>query len=97
MFHVLFGIVVLFDDNFQRIDQFITDPVKIIASDYSGTLGVPVIYPSSYFKEISEVSDDEGAKHLIFKHQDELISLPFPAGKYDLDTREDYEQILEMI
>jgi len=81
----------------QLIEEAQKNPDKVIASAYSDTYGVPVVYPSKYFNEIHQVSDEQGAKQIIYKHQDELISLPFPAGKYDLDTQEDYDQIIEML
>lgn len=32
---------------------------------------------------------DEGAKKIALAHEEDLVSIPFPKGKIDIDTEED--------
>jgi molybdenum cofactor cytidylyltransferase len=64
----------------------------IIASEYAGTLGVPVLFSHTLFSEIMALKSNEGAKQLIKRHIHEVFSIPFPEGSIDIDTPNDYEQ-----
>lgn len=69
----------------------------IIASEYSGTLGVPVLFSRTLFSELIALKSTEGAKQLIIKHIHEVFSVPFPEGAIDIDTPKDYEQFQALI
>jgi molybdenum cofactor cytidylyltransferase len=69
----------------------------IIASEYSGTLGVPVLFSRALFSELMALKSTEGAKQLIKKHIHEVLSVPFPEGAIDIDTPKDYEQFQTLI
>lgn len=62
----------------------------IAASAYSETLGTPVLFDKKYFKELLELKGHEGAKKLIKKYNDDVVSVPFEKGNIDIDTEEDY-------
>ena len=64
----------------------------IIASEYAGTLGVPVLFSCTLFSEIMALKSTEGAKQIIRKHIHEVFSVPFPEGSIDIDTPNDYQQ-----
>ncbi|MFZ2906841.1 MAG: NTP transferase domain-containing protein [Cyclobacteriaceae bacterium] len=64
----------------------------LVASAYSGTVGVPALFASRHFDEILELKDDEGAKKII--HQYPIETIDFPEGAIDLDTPEDYKKFL---
>lgn len=65
----------------------------IIASEYSGTLGVPALFNRALFSELMALKSTDGAKKLIKKHMHEVFSVPFPEGAIDIDTPKDYEQL----
>ena len=65
----------------------------IIASEYSGKLGVPALFSHTFFPELMTLKGSEGAKQLIANHSQEVYGLPFPDGVIDIDTPEDYEQL----
>lgn len=69
----------------------------IIASEYSGTLGVPALFNRTLFSELMTLKSTEGAKKLIKKHTHEVFSVPFPEGAIDIDTPKDYEQFQTLI
>jgi molybdenum cofactor cytidylyltransferase len=69
----------------------------IIASEYSGTLGVPALFNRTLFSELMTLKSTEGAKKLIKKHIHEVFSVPFSEGAIDIDTPKDYEQLQTLI
>lgn len=64
------------------------------ASAYEHTLGVPAIFRKTLFPELSKLHGQKGAKPVIEKYKDQLISVPFPKGQIDLDTPEDWKGFL---
>lgn len=66
----------------------------IIASEYDGTLGVPALFGRQYFAELATMSGPAGAKHIIAAHASNVVRVPFPKGITDIDTPEDYRQLL---
>lgn len=65
---------------------------KIIASNYSGTLGVPALFARSIFPELLALDGDSGAKKVILANRERVAEFSFPGGKIDIDTWEDYER-----
>jgi molybdenum cofactor cytidylyltransferase len=78
-------------DRIVEVFHFTDKP--IIASEYAGTLGVPVLFSRSLFSELMALKSNEGAKQLIKRHIHEVFSVPFPEGSIDIDTPTDYEQL----
>lgn len=58
----------------------------IAASLYSGTVGVPAIFPRWCFSELMAIRGDRGAKSLLLRHGDRLARVPMPNAAIDLDT-----------
>ena len=65
----------------------------IIACSYSKTVGVPILFGSTYFKELMALTGDEGAKNIVLAHEDDLATVAFPKGKVDIDTEEDLRDL----
>lgn len=76
------------------IEKYRESRVSIIASAYSGTLGVPVLFDKQLFAEILELPDEHGAKKIIERHPSEVVD--FPEGSTDLDTPEEYQNFLRL-
>ncbi|HEY4206462.1 MAG TPA: nucleotidyltransferase family protein [Puia sp.] len=66
----------------------------IIACTYSDTIGTPALYSRHYFSELSSLSGNEGAKKLLKHYAEDIATIPFPLGHIDIDTEEDYQQLL---
>ena len=64
-------------------------PQCVIAARYGATVGVPAIFPQHLFGELSELKGDSGAKALIRRHADRLVSVPMASAAFDLDTPDD--------
>lgn len=74
----------------QLVEEFEQKNRPLIACSYGGSLGVPALFSSSFFPDLSALHGNEGAKKLIFTHQDQAVTIPFPEGNIDIDTPEDY-------
>ncbi len=75
-------------------DQWISANKPIIASCYTGTVGVPVLFDQSMFAEILTLSGEGGAKKIIQNHPEKTAGISFPEGAVDLDTPDDYKTFL---
>jgi molybdenum cofactor cytidylyltransferase len=67
----------------------------IITSNYGNTIGPPTLFHKTIFSELLELKGDAGAKKIIEKHADEVVTVYFPGGNIDIDTAEDYEALLK--
>jgi len=65
----------------------------IIASAYNDTLGTPVLFMAAYFPQLAQLSGQQGAKKLLQQYQQDVASVPFPLGGFDIDTPEDYQKL----
>jgi molybdenum cofactor cytidylyltransferase len=65
----------------------------LIACMYSETLGTPVLFAQSYFKELLMLSGDAGAKQLLKRYPDDVATVPFPEGAIDIDTEQDFQTL----
>ena len=71
--------------------QYETSRKPIIASHYSGVVGVPAFFHKQMFPKLRALLADQGAKKIILQHLDETVRVEFLEGAVDLDTPEDYE------
>lgn len=66
----------------------------IIASSYSQTLGTPVLFDKKYFDALLELKGQEGAKKIITQFAEDTTSVLFENGAVDIDTVEDYNNLI---
>ena len=66
----------------------------IVACSYGDTVGVPVLFAQAYFPRLLAMEDMEGAKKILEQNQQDLATVPFAMGDIDIDTQEDYRQLL---
>jgi molybdenum cofactor cytidylyltransferase len=67
----------------------------LVSHSASGWTGVPVLFDQYYFKELTELSNDEGAKKIIKRHEEKVILLDGDELLEDIDTPLAYQQLLE--
>jgi len=65
----------------------------LIACAYSETTGTPVLFDHRYFKELSTLAGDAGAKQLLKRYPADRMTIPFPQGSIDIDTEEDFQRL----
>jgi len=68
----------------------------IIASSYCETLGTPALFDRSFTQDLRSLVPGKGARSLLQAHCSETISIPFAEGGFDVDTPEDYQQLLRV-
>lgn len=81
----------------QMITAFRKDPSKIIATKYPKSTGVPAIFPKKYFPKLMLLEGDSGAKSLLYEYGSQVISLAAGKKIKDIDTPEDYKNLLEQL
>lgn len=64
---------------------------QIIASAYQETVGTPVLFGKIFFPDLLDLRGQSGAKKIIEQNTDSIITVAFPLGYVDIDTKEDYE------
>ena len=69
---------------------------SIVASRYGESYGVPALFGRAHFAELTALEGATGAKQIIQKHLPKVHLLPFPKGKIDIDTREDFARLQSM-
>lgn len=75
------------------VTAFRSNSKGIVASEYSGTVGVPALFGRKYFAALAVLSGIAGAKQIIADHISDVVRVPFPKGTTDVDTPEDYLQL----
>ncbi|RYF96973.1 MAG: nucleotidyltransferase family protein [Chitinophagaceae bacterium] len=76
-------------------DQYINHRHPVVASKYEETLGTPVLFDKQYWPQLLALKGDEGAKSLIYKNIDLAAFVSFPKGKIDVDTKEDFSNLMD--
>ncbi len=77
------------------IEKKKNSPKGIVASAYADTLGVPVLFSSTYTEKLFNLNGQEGARKLIQQYRDNTDSVSFEAGSWDIDTPEDYKKLID--
>ena len=76
----------------QLLDLYNEASKPIIASQYAGIIGIPVLFDYGFCSELLQLKGDRGAKRLIQKYRDQVATIEFPRGEIDLDTFTEYQQ-----
>jgi molybdenum cofactor cytidylyltransferase len=69
----------------------------MVASAYGGTLGIPALFDKSMFAQLLDLQGDTGAKKLIMEHPDDVAAVNFPEGDIDVDTEQEYEEVVNKL
>jgi len=65
----------------------------IVASEYAGTVGVPVFFAREYFPHLRALKPAQGCKGVILAHTGNAVRLACPEAEVDVDTPADYERL----
>ncbi len=69
----------------------------IVVCSYNNTTGTPVFFHKSFFRALLNLKGQSGAKRMISKNEDAVATVPFHLGDIDIDTKEDYENLKNLI
>ncbi|MEO1761296.1 MAG: nucleotidyltransferase family protein [Cyanobacteria bacterium J06629_18] len=78
----------------QFIEKYRDTNNKIIAAVYDDIVGVPALFDKNFFSELMNIEGDRGAKALMRKYRDEVLTIPVAEAAIDIDTKDDYEKLL---
>jgi molybdenum cofactor cytidylyltransferase len=65
----------------------------IAASTYNDIEGTPALFHKSKFPELLLLKGDKGAGKMLQQQIFPVVTVPFPEGAIDIDTKEDYENL----
>lgn len=68
------------------------NPDKIVCAEFSGTRGVPALFPAEYKNQLKLLSGDRGAKALL--SAPDVIALPMPEAEIDIDLPSDLLSVI---
>lgn len=69
----------------------------ITASFYANIAGTPALFHHSVFSDLLALKGDQGARKIIQERDQELAKLQFEKGVLDIDTQDDYQQLLKEV
>lgn len=88
-------VAVTADDLRRLVSAWKGESSTIAASVYEGRVGVPAIFPSWCFSELSQLRGDQGARAILQRNMTRLVHVPMPNAAFDLDTPEDLIRLRE--
>jgi molybdenum cofactor cytidylyltransferase len=65
----------------------------IVASQYPNSVGVPALFPAEYFPQLLALTGDKGAKSLLTKFADKLLTISLPEAELDIDSVADFDYL----
>jgi molybdenum cofactor cytidylyltransferase len=65
----------------------------IVASQYAGTVGVPVFFARSHFPQLLALAPGQGCKGVILESGEAALRIDCPEAEIDLDTPVDYASL----
>ena len=79
----------------RMVEKFRASDAPLVACSYGNTLGVPALFSRRLFPELLALNADKGAKKVIYEHLENVIEIPFEAGAIDVDTEQDYLNLIK--
>ena len=80
----------------QLLDTQRSSGAQAVASFYQERLGTPALVEQSLFEALKLLKGDAGARKILANPELNVKSLPFEQGAFDIDTKEDYERLLNI-
>lgn len=83
-------------DHYQLlIEKFNYNPASIIATQYAKIVGVPAIFPQSYFDKLqNDCSINKGAQSIIKNNMQSVCAIQCESAEFDLDTPDQLKSLL---
>jgi molybdenum cofactor cytidylyltransferase len=67
---------------------------NIVVSAYNNTWGTPALFDRLFWPELKNLTGQRGAQKIALQHPNQVETVPFEHGIYDVDTRDDYHALL---
>ena len=79
------------------LDAWRRDPERIAAARHGEIIGVPAIFPTVMFDQLSQLQGDRGAHELLRRTAGQVIDVPMPTAAVDVDTPADLAAVAAAI
>ena len=79
----------------QMVNSYQGSGQPIVHCLYSEASGPPTLFHKSLFPYLMELKGSQGAKKVVDMFPDKVAYIDFPEGKFDIDTLEDYHQLIQ--
>jgi len=76
------------------IRQHLATPRRIVVSDHGETVGPPCLFPAEFYAELTRLSGARGARSVLERHRDEVVTVELPEAALDVDRPEDHIRVL---
>lgn len=80
----------------QILEKYHDTGLPIIHCHYGEASGPPTLFHRSMFPYLLELKGGQGAKKVVDRFPDQVAFIDFPKGSLDIDTPEDYQQLLNI-
>jgi molybdenum cofactor cytidylyltransferase len=77
------------DDIARLISAFTDSRLPIVAAGYNDTVGVPALLSRAMFDDLCRLEGDKGARELIRKNPECVLTIPMEKAAIDIDTPDD--------
>lgn len=67
----------------------------IVGATYENTIGTPVLFCHHYFPALKELQGPDGVRQILRQSTGDIAIVSFPLGALDIDTADDYQQLLK--
>ena len=79
----------------QILEKYQETGLPIVHCHYGETSGPPTLFHRSMFPYLLELKSVQGAKKVVDRFPDQVALVDFPQGSLDIDTPEDYQQLID--
>jgi len=79
----------------QILEKYHDTGLPIVHCHYGEASGPPTLFHRSMFPYLLELKGGQGAKKVVDRFSDQVALVDFPEGKWDIDTSEDYQQLID--
>ncbi|MBK7807118.1 MAG: nucleotidyltransferase family protein [Saprospiraceae bacterium] len=79
----------------QILEKYHDTGLPIIHCHYGEVSGPPTLFHRSMFPYLLELKGGQGAKKVVDMFPDQVAFIDFPKGSLDIDTPEDYQQLID--
>jgi CTP:molybdopterin cytidylyltransferase MocA len=77
----------------QLVDTWRSAPDAIVASAYADVVGPPVVFPSRFFRQLTALRGDTGARGVLHANAESVSSIEFNPAAIDIDRPEDLDRL----
>jgi len=74
-------------------EKWQSDPERIVCASAEGINMLPVIFPASYFNQLTKLEGSQGARSLLVNHPESLTAVPIKNAAIDLDTQSHLDKL----